>query len=72
MQLPFTVTDENTRKTYCKVYCEDLDLYGLLDFETGNMILDDIPTNDFSSVVIQILDDDSNIAGTLEVREYIG
>ena len=51
---------------------EDLNLYGLLDFETGNMILDDIPTNDFSSVVIQILDDDSNIAGTLEVREYIG
>ena len=36
------------------------------------MILDDIPTNDFSSVVIQILDDDSNIAGTLDVREYIG
>lgn len=72
LQLPFTVTDENTWKTYWKVYCEDLDLYGLLDFETGNMILDDIPTNDFSSVVIQILDDDSNIAGTLEVREYIG
>lgn len=72
LQLPFTVTDENTWKTYWKVYCEDLNLYGLLDFETGNMILDDIPTNDFSSVVIQILDDDSNIAGTLEVREYIG
>lgn len=72
LQLPFTVTDENTWKTYWKVCCEDLNLYGLLDFETGNMILDDIPTNDFSSVVIQILDDDSNIAGTLEVREYIG
>ena len=72
LQLPFTVTDENTWKTYWKVCCEDLNLYGLLDFETGNMILDDIPTNDFSSVVIQILDDNSNIAGTLEVREYIG
>lgn len=72
LQFPFTVTDENTWKTYWKVCCEDLNLYGLLDFETGNMILDDIPTNDFSSVVIQILDDDSNIAGTLEVREYIG
>lgn len=72
LQFPFTVTDENTWKTYWKIYCEDLNLYGLLDFETGNMILDDIPTNDFSSAVIQILDDDSNIAGTLEVREYIG
>ena len=72
LQLPFTVTDENTWKTYWKVYCEDLALYGLLDFETGNMILNDIPTNDFDSCIIQVLDDDSNIAATLDLRKYIG
>lgn len=72
LQLPFTVTDESTCETYLKVYCEELDLWGFLDFASGNVFLEDIPTDDFGSILIQIRDWDSNIVGTLDLREYIG
>lgn len=71
LQLPFTVTDEGIRENYLKVYCEDLDLWGFLDFATGNVFLD-IPRDDFGRTTIQIRDWDSEVVGTVEILEKIG
>ena len=71
LQLPFTVTDESIRGNYLKVYCEELDLWGFLDFATGNVFLD-IPRDDFGRATIQIRDCDSEVVGTVEILERIG
>ena len=71
LQLPFTVTDEGIRGIYLKVYCETLDLWGFLDFATGNVFLD-IPRDNFGRATIQIRDCNSEVVGTVEILEQIG
>lgn len=64
LQLPFTVTDKSIVDDYLKTYCEELDLWGLLDKSTGNVFYD-IPTNDFGRATIQIRNSDSEVVGTV-------
>lgn len=71
LQLPFTVTDKSIVDDYLKTYCEELDLWGLLDKSTGNVFYD-IPTNDFGQATIQIRDSDSEVVGTVWIVEQIG
>lgn len=71
LQLPFTVTDKGLVDDYLKTYCEELDLWGLLDKSTGNVFYD-IPTNDFGQATIQIRNSDSEIVGTVWIVEQIG
>lgn len=71
LQLPFTVTDKSIVDDYLKTYCEELDLWGLLDKSTGNVFYD-IPTNDFEQATIQIRNSDSEVVGTVWIVEQIG
>lgn len=71
LQLPFTVTDKGLVDDYLKTYCEELDLWGLLDKSTGNVFYD-IPTNDFGQATIQIRNSDSEVVGTVWIVEQIG
>ena len=71
LQLPFTVTDKSIVDDYLKTYCEELDLWGLLDKSTGNVFYD-IPTNDFGQATIQIRNSDSEVVGTVWIVEQIG
>lgn len=71
LQLPFTVTDRGLVDDYLKTYCEELDLWGLLDKSTGNVFYD-IPTNDFGQATIQIRNSDSEVVGTVWIVEQIG
>lgn len=71
LQLPFTVTDKSIVDDYLKTYCEELDLWGLLDKSTGNVFYD-IPTNDFGRATIQIQNSDSEVVGTVWIVEQIG
>ena len=71
LQLPFTVTDKSIVDDYLKTYCEELDLWGLLDKSTGNVFYD-IPTNDFGRATIQIRNSDSEVVGTVWIVEQIG
>lgn len=71
LQLPFTVTDKGLVDDYLKTYCEELDLWGLLDKSTGNVFYD-IPINDFGQATIQIRNSDSEVVGTLWIVEQIG
>lgn len=71
LQLPFTVTDKGLVDDYLKTYCEELDLWGLLDKSTGNVFYD-IPTNDFGRATIQIRNSDSEVVGTVWIVEQIG
>jgi len=68
LQLPFTVTDKSIVDDYLKTYCEELDLWGLLDKSTGNVFYD-IPTNDFGQATIH---SDSEVVGTVWIVEQIG
>ena len=71
LQLPFTVTDKSLVDDYLKTYCQELDLWGLLDKSTGNVFYD-IPTNDFGRANIQIRNSDSEVVGTVWIVEQIG
>lgn len=71
LQPPFTVTDKSIVDDYLKTYCEELDLWGLLDKSTGNVFYD-IPTNDFGQATIQIRNSDSEVVGTVWIVEQIG
>ena len=71
LQLPFTVTDKGLVDDYLKTYCQELDLWGLLDKSTGNVFYD-IPTNDFGRANIQIRNSDSEVVGTVWIVEQIG
>lgn len=71
LQLPFTVTNKSIVDDYLKTYCEELDLWGLLDKSTGNVFYD-IPTNDFGQATIQIRNSDSEVVGTVWIVEQIG
>lgn len=71
LQLPFTITDKSIVDDYLKTYCEELDLWGLLDKSTGNVFYD-IPTNDFGQATIQIRNSDSEVVGTVWIVEQIG
>lgn len=71
LQLPFTVTDKSIVDDYLKTYCQELDLWGLLDKSTGNVFYD-IPTNDFGQATIQIRNSDSEVVGTVWIVEQIG
>lgn len=71
LQLPFTVTDKSLVDDYLKTYCQELDLWGLLDKSTGNVFYD-IPTNDFGRATIQIRNSDSEVVGTVWIVEQIG
>lgn len=71
LQLPFTVTDKSIVDDYLKTYCEELDLWGMLDKSTGNVFYD-IPTNDFGQATIQIRNSDSEVVGTVWIVEQIG
>ena len=71
LQLPFTITDKGLVDDYLKTYCEELDLWGLLDKSTGNVFYD-IPTNDFGRATIQIRNSDSEVVGTVWIVEQIG
>ena len=71
LQLPFTVTDKSLVDDYLKTYCQELDLWGLLDKSTGNVFYD-IPTNDFGQATIQIRNSDSEVVGTVWIVEQIG
>lgn len=71
LQLPFTVTDKGLVDDYLKTYCQELDLWGLLDKSTGNVFYD-IPTNDFGRATIQIRNSDSEVVGTVWIVEQIG
>lgn len=71
LQLPFTVMDKSIVDDYLKTYCEELDLWGLLDKSTGNVFYD-IPTNDFGQATIQIRNSDSEVVGTVWIVEQIG
>lgn len=71
LQLPFTITDKGIVDDYLKTYCEELDLWGLLDKSTGNVFYD-IPTNDFGQATIQIRNSDSEVVGTVWIVEQIG
>ena len=71
LQLPFTITDKGLVDDYLKTYCEELDLWGLLDKSTGNVFYD-IPTNDFGQATIQIRNSDSEVVGTVWIVEQIG
>lgn len=71
LQLPLTVTDRGLVDDYLKTYCEELDLWGLLDKSTGNVFYD-IPTNDFGQATIQIRNSDSEVVGTVWIVEQIG
>ena len=71
LQLPFTVTDKSLVDDYLKTYCQELDLWGLLDKSTGNVFYD-IPTNDFGRANIQIRNSDSQVVGTVWIVEQIG
>ena len=71
LQLPFTITDKGLVDDYLKTYCEELDLWGLLDKSTGNVFYD-IPINDFGQATIQIRNSDSEVVGTLWIVEQIG
>ena len=71
LQLPFTITDKGLVDDYLKTYCQELDLWGLLDKSTGNVFYD-IPTNDFGRATIQIRNSDSEVVGTVWIVEQIG
>ena len=71
LQLPFTVADKGLVDDYLKTYCQELDLWGLLDKSTGNVFYD-IPTNDFGRATIQIRNSDSQVVGTVWIVEQIG
>lgn len=71
LQLPFTITDKSLVDDYLKTYCQELDLWGLLDKSTGNVFYD-IPTNDFGQATIQIRNSDSEVVGTVWIVEQIG
>ena len=71
LQLPFTITDKNLVDDYLKTYCEELNLWGLLDKSTGNVFYD-IPINDFGQATIQIRNSDSEVVGTVWIVEQIG
>ena len=71
LQLPFTVTDKGLVDDYLKTYCQELDLWGLLDKSTGNVFYD-IPTKDFGRATIQIRNSDSQVVGTVWIVEQIG
>ena len=71
LQLPFTITDKGLVDDYLKTYCQELDLWGLLDKSTGNVFYD-IPTNDFGRATIQIRNSDSQVVGTVWIVEQIG
>ena len=71
LQLPFTVTDKGLVDDYLKTYCQELDLWGLLDKSTGNVFYD-IPINDFGRATIQIRNSDSQVVGTVWIVEQIG
>ena len=71
LQLPFTVTDKSIVDDYLKTYCEELDLWGLLDKSTGNVFYD-IPINDFGQATIQIRNSNSEVVGTVWIVEQIG
>ena len=70
LQLPFTITDKSLVDDYLKTYCQELDLWGLLDKSTGNVFYD-IPTNDFGRATIQIRNSDSEVVGTVWIVEQI-
>ena len=71
LQLPFTITDKSLVDDYLKTYCQELDLWGLLDKSTGNVFYD-IPTNDFGRATIQIRNSNSEVVGTVWIVEQIG
>ena len=71
LQLPFTITDKGLVDDYLKTYCQELDLWGLLDKSTGNVFYD-IPINDFGRANIQIRNSDSQVVGTVWIVEQIG
>ena len=71
LRLPFTVTDKSLVDDYLKTYCQEQDLWGLLDKSTGNVFYD-IPTNDFGRANIQIRNSDSEVVGTVWIVEQIG
>ena len=71
LQLPFTITDRGLVDDYLKTYCEELDLWGLLDKSTGNVFYD-IPINDFGQATIQIRNSNSEVVGTVWIVEQIG
>ena len=71
LQLPFTITDKGLVDDYLKTYCEELDLWGLLDKSTGNVFYD-IPINDFGQATIQIRNSNSEVVGTVWIVEQIG
>ena len=71
LQLPFTITDKGLVDDYLKTYCQELDLWGLLDKSTGNVFYD-IPINNFGRATIQIRNSDSEVVGTLWIVEQIG
>ena len=71
LQLPFTITDKGLVDDYLKTYCQELDLWGLLDKSTGNVFYD-IPINDFGQATIQIRNSNSEVVGTVWIVEQIG
>lgn len=71
LQLPFTITDKGLVDDYLKTYCQELDLWGLLDKSTGNVFYD-IPINNFGQATIQIRNSDSEVVGTVWIVEQIG
>ena len=71
LQLPFTITDKGLVDDYLKTYCEELDIWGLLDKSTGNVFYD-IPINNFGQATIQIRNSDSEVVGTVWIVEQIG
>lgn len=71
LQLPFTITDKGLVDDYLKTYCEELDLWGLLDKSTGNVFYD-IPINNFGQATIQIRNSNSEVVGTVWIVEQIG
>lgn len=68
-QMPFTVTDEEAVKKYPKVYCPELDFWGWMDFGTQNIWLEDLQTDDFESLTLEIRNWDSVPVGTVQVVE---
>lgn len=68
-QMPFTVIDEKAVEKYLKVYCPELDFWGWLDFGSQNIWLENLQTDDFESLTLEIRDWDSVPVGTIQVVE---
>ena len=68
-QMPFAVVDEKAVENYGKLYCPELDFWGWLDFGSGNIWLEDLPSADFDKLTLEIRDWDSVPVGSIEVVE---